>query len=221
MSFDGRSGRNLASFGDAARRALKENQIAQDALEPQRARLVWAEVVGDKLAGVCAAELVRGHTLFVRAKSSVWANELTFHKADILMRLNQRLAGPGGKADVITDIQFSSGSRRTRQATVIHVATASPEPVPLTLLPPLEPSSVGNSPDEEAMRARLSQLVERTRLTLEWKRENGWRECPRCSALYRPADSQSALGTASAGRGPQSLCALCRTIRNSGAPDLM
>ena len=62
------------------------SQELMAALRPHFAKARWAEVVGPQVAAVTCVEAVRGGVLFVRVKNSVWANELTFLKDDMLRR---------------------------------------------------------------------------------------------------------------------------------------
>lgn len=73
----------------------------------KRAEVVtaWEEIVGERIAGETHAEAVRGHTLFVRAESPVWAQELEFLKPEILKKIRARV-GRG----VVSDIRFRTGS---------------------------------------------------------------------------------------------------------------
>ena len=74
--------------------SLKSQELAA-ALRPHLAKVHWAEVVGPQVAGVTQVEAVRSGVLFVRVKNSVWANELTLLKDDMVRRLNQKLGGAG------------------------------------------------------------------------------------------------------------------------------
>ena len=73
------------------------------ALRPHLAKAHWAGVVGPQVAGVTQVEAVRDGVLYVRVKNSVWANELTLLKDDMLRRLNAKLGGR-----VLTDIHFKA-----------------------------------------------------------------------------------------------------------------
>src|ERR1700722_18134293 len=94
-------GSSLFHIGSEIEKALKERSLAEGLL-PHRARAMWSEVVGDDVAAATIAETVRGGVLFVKVRSSVWANELTFYKAEMLRKLNQKVG-----AQVLTDIHFT------------------------------------------------------------------------------------------------------------------
>ncbi len=60
---------------------------------------IWGETVGPRIAAVTEPTRISGDRLFVKVKSDVWRNELVFHKAELLQKINQRLEG-----EVIRDI---------------------------------------------------------------------------------------------------------------------
>lgn len=62
---------------------------------------LWQEAVGAQIAAVATPMRVRDGILFVRVGSSVWRNELLFHKGMIIAKLNRLI----GKS-VVEDIRF-------------------------------------------------------------------------------------------------------------------
>jgi hypothetical protein len=52
---------------------------------------LWPEVAGEYIAQHTIAERYRAGTLFIRARSPQWTQELHFHRARIITRLNGRL----------------------------------------------------------------------------------------------------------------------------------
>jgi hypothetical protein len=57
----------------------------------QMAVELWPEVVGETIARHTLAEKFRNGTLYVRARSPQWTQELHFHEARVITRLNGRL----------------------------------------------------------------------------------------------------------------------------------
>lgn len=188
-------GGTICGVGGAIDSLLKESEI-DSAIRPHRAVVLWPEIVGDVLAAVSEAEVVRAGVLFVRARSTSWANELTFYKADLVQKLNQRLG-----ARVIQDIHFKAGGRRP--AVIERKAKAPAQPA---------------GPTEEQLSAmaidlarlprvagdageRMQHIVERVARAQAWKRAQGWRACALCGTLYAPD-------------GDTTLCALCK-VRNA------
>lgn len=60
----------------------------------QMAVELWPEVVGDTIAKNTLAEKFKAGTLHVRARSPQWTQELHFHEARVITRLNGRLRRP-------------------------------------------------------------------------------------------------------------------------------
>jgi predicted nucleic acid-binding Zn ribbon protein len=60
----------------------------------------WKEIVGTRVASVTEPARISGERLFIKVKSDVWRNELIFHKADILKKINQR-AGEETIKDIV------------------------------------------------------------------------------------------------------------------------
>ena len=54
---------------------------------------IWDEVAGPRIAAVTEPVRISGDRLFVKVKNDVWRNELIFHKAELLQKINQRLEG--------------------------------------------------------------------------------------------------------------------------------
>jgi predicted nucleic acid-binding Zn ribbon protein len=80
-------------------------------LSEQRAVVEWAEIVGREVAGHARALRVEGGKLFVEVDSSVWSQELTLMKRNILREINDRI---GRKA--VDNIHFVLGGPTTHGA---------------------------------------------------------------------------------------------------------
>jgi len=72
--------------------------LQQHGLDEQVKRMevldLWAEVVGEHIAGVTRAKGVSDATLFVEVRSSGWLMELNMMKGELLGRVNERLEVP-------------------------------------------------------------------------------------------------------------------------------
>lgn len=64
---------------------------------------VWPEVVGRTAANVSTAISCKDGVLFVAVKNSMWANELSLLKTEIIRKLNRRL----GRGTII-DVRFQA-----------------------------------------------------------------------------------------------------------------
>ena len=194
----------MNGLGTAIKLAIAQHQLV-DRLKPHQAVALWSEAAGDRISAVTEAESVRAGVLFVRAKSSVWANELTFYKSDILLRLNEMLGG-----DVLKDIRFQAGSgptRTGRSRRVVKRASPDLESVaapdgPVFTIDPL---------------VKLAHLADRGRKVREWKKENGWLECARCRALFEPIAKASTLNSRTPKRRKHErdlseICPICKVM---------
>ena len=62
----------------------------------------WAEVVGDRIAGVSKAEfMTQDGKLVVRVSQAPWRNELLFLKKELIAKINSRM-----KREIVNDIVF-------------------------------------------------------------------------------------------------------------------
>ena len=193
--------RGMAPASGAVNSFLLSQELSQ-ALRPHLAKVHWAGVVGPQVAGVTQVEAVRDGVLFVRVKNSVWANELTLLKEDMLRRLNAKLGGR-----VLTDIHFkASGLARAKKK-------SEPAPIPLPADGELVKITLSKEAaariettlaaiTEDSLRGRIREVMLRAARTEEWKRQHGWQVCGRCQALSAP--------TANADAAP--LCTVCRAV---------
>lgn len=201
-----RRSRGMANAFGAVSAALRADDLAR-LLQPHMAKVHWAEVVGPQVGAVTQVEAVRGGVLFVRVRNSVWANELTLLKEDMLRRLNAKLGGR-----VLTDIHFkASGLARPKpppDKNVGAVATKAPTSAELARIvlsdqarARVEATLTGIT--EEALRERIRRTMLHAARAEQWKRDQGWRPCPRCGSLAAPA-------SAPPGAAEGMLCSPCR-----------
>lgn len=159
------------------------------ALRPHLAKARWAETVGPQVASVTQIERVQTDgtgkvVLVVRVKNSVWANELTLLKGDMLRRLNLALGG-----QVLTDMHFkASGLAKTANRAKTPAQTPSPGrdelgavSLPRAAQERIQAAAAGIADD--ALRARIENAMRRAARADVWKREQGWKPCPSCGTL--------------------------------------
>jgi hypothetical protein len=175
------------AVGDVLGRQLGSLSIARK-IKEHTAPLVWAEVVGEQIAGATRILGVEGGVLRVSTRSSVWAHELTYYKKDLLRRLNQRLDAPENQP-VIIDLHFQNRGIRPESD------DPGPEPGPdLDLLESIELSPAELRIVEEGiahvhddrLRARLRITRLRDARLRTWRLDNGWIPCPHCEELVAP-----------------------------------
>lgn len=173
---------HFSRLGGVVNNTLDQLGLRHKILEHQ-ALSRWPEVVGPQIASSSSADRVSDGILFVSCKSSMWANELTLHREQILTRLNKAL----GKK-VIVDIRFSARGFRKGQP-------AEPKEQRGTRSKNLEAIQL---PDEKVEAARAAaasspapELAERIEKAIlaskrleELKRQEGWKSCPKCGNLH-------------------------------------
>ena len=184
-----RRSRGMANAFGAVNALLRSEDLAQ-VLQPHMAKVHWAEVVGPQVSGVTQIEAVRGGVLFVRVKNSVWANELTLLKEDMLRRLNAKIGGR-----VLTDIHFKasglSKSKKDSEKKSSALSTKTPTDAELAQImlskdsqARVEQALIGIT--EEALRGRIRQVMLHAARAEQWKRQQGWLPCIRCGSLTAP-----------------------------------
>lgn len=198
--------RGLTSAAGAVQGFLQGQELSA-VLRPHLAKACWAEVVGPQVAGVTQVAAVCDGVLVVRVKNSVWANELTLLKDDMLRRLNTTLGGR-----VLSDIHFQAGGLgRVPKKSV----PAPPEiPTAAELARIVLPGEVKTRVEsaladitDDALRERMRRTMTHAARTREWRGRQGWVACPRCGVLAAPTPNS----TAEAAEGPSTprLCHLC------------
>lgn len=73
-----------------------------------RVQVVWADVVGEKVAAVTRVSGEHEGAVRVECQSAVWAEELGLMEARIRERLNEALAARGG--DPVERLSFRAGN---------------------------------------------------------------------------------------------------------------
>ncbi len=193
----------MAPASSAVSGFLQSQEIAQ-MLRPHLAKVHWVGVVGPQVAGVTQVESVRDGVLFVRVKNSVWANELTLLKEDMLRRLNSKLGGR-----VLTDIHFKASglARDKKKPPAAAPATPTAQELARITLPreaSLRIETALAAITEDSLRGRIRAVMLHAARADEWKRRRGWSPCARCGALAAPGGSEGAEAET------MPLCALCR-----------
>jgi predicted nucleic acid-binding Zn ribbon protein len=155
----------------------------QKRVQEQSCLLVWDEVVGDQVADAAQPEFVRDGVLFVTTKSPVWANELTFYKADMIARLNKRVGGA-----VLKEIVLKAGKVRRRSMPRAENLPEAPDPegIELSDLELERVEAAATSAGEGAADPVRKLLLAALRLE-KWKEAQGWKPCSRCGVLQNTA----------------------------------
>jgi len=98
----------LQPIGEILTAALKKRGMIAPIRESAVFKL-WPQAVGEQIAAQTRPDRLHAGTLFVRATSSVWVQQLHFMKEDIKQKLNQ-LAGKAA----VDDIRFTVGYQPSR-----------------------------------------------------------------------------------------------------------
>ena len=181
-------------------------------LRPHMAKIWWAEVAGPQVAAVTQAERIEMGPdrciLVVRAKNSVWANELTLLKGPLLNSLNERL---GGK--VLTDLRFkASGLARTGEAArgarvpkrTKEEAAIQKQSRDAVALHESERNRIEVAVSEitdPQLRDKVYNSLVKAAQTSMWRRKQGWVPCSRCGSLTPPVEGKSEVR-----------CAVCKVV---------
>ncbi len=159
-----------------------------DKIREYTAPLIWAEIVGPQIASATEVEKVQDGVLYVSTRSSTWAQELNFHKNDIVRRLNQRLGAT--QTPVITDIRFRNRVAQTKpKREEAPPLIPTPEQLEDTAIPASEMRAIDHSVEviaDPALRERLRKLRRSDARLRYWRIENGWRLCEVCGEMAPP-----------------------------------
>ncbi|PKN19859.1 MAG: hypothetical protein CVU71_05690 [Deltaproteobacteria bacterium HGW-Deltaproteobacteria-6] len=110
------SKRQLQSIGDILLPALKKRGLAA---RPEESALfkLWPKAVGERIAAQTKPDGWREGTLFVKAASSVWVQQLHFMKEDIRQKINE-LSGKQTVQEIMFTTGYSPASKNTGSGAV-------------------------------------------------------------------------------------------------------
>jgi predicted nucleic acid-binding Zn ribbon protein len=100
----GDANRPFVTAADILERTLATKRIAKK-LERFSLFLDWSAIVGESVASVCIPrKFIRGTTLLVEVKDSVWVQELSLQKTSLIRKITSECPEV-----VVDDINFVSG----------------------------------------------------------------------------------------------------------------
>ncbi|NJL62009.1 MAG: DUF721 domain-containing protein [Methylacidiphilales bacterium] len=146
----------------------------------------WHEIVGDVLALQTRPVSIQRHLLRVATSSAAWAQNLTFERKHLLIKVNQKLATP------VADIHFSTASWY-----ISPIRKKQPE-----LASPIQhPSYLGESIKISNRIATDDFVVDREKATSTNKAFDAWANavkarshklplCPQCQCPTPPGELQ-------------------------------
>jgi predicted nucleic acid-binding Zn ribbon protein len=172
-----------------APRATGLGDVLGSRLREHTAPLVWAELVGPQIAAATDVDNVKDGVLYVHTRSSMWTQELTFHKADILRRLNARIGARPGEP-LIREIRFQNRGVRRHPVETAPALHPTPEELDDVDLSPGETDAIDTGIaiiSDDTLRARMRKLRIADCRLRTWRLDNGWAPCPHCGDLAPPA----------------------------------
>ncbi len=168
-------------LGGLVKRSLADLGLGHKVME-QQALQKWAQVVGPQIAAATVADKVQDGVMFICCKSSMWCNELTFHKVDIIKKLN---AAVGGK--VIDDLRFSArGFKKVEQARrEPHTTRAKGlDAISIEESEVKAVEKIAESASNPELADKIKKAVLTSKRLQALKRQEGWRECSKCGRLH-------------------------------------
>ncbi len=173
---------DLQPIGQSLQRLLKRWGVDRQ-FAVHRALSAWQEIVGAPIARVARPLRTEGDTLWVAVQSQTWAQELNFHKATILQRLNERIGEPVFKnlrLVVRTHLPSapSIGSETdTPKSTPAHISLTEQERA--------EIAETFRQVSDDRLRWALIRAREASLRFERWCAQQGWRRCPVCQCYYQ------------------------------------
>jgi predicted nucleic acid-binding Zn ribbon protein len=137
----------------------------------------WSEVVGAKVAAQTQPLSIQRDVLWVATSSAVWAQNLTFKRKNILLKLNQKLP------QQLIDIRFSTAQWKQTPLPVNRAETLSPQE---------HPSYLGEQVDQPVDKHNTEDV----KLAFaEWVQTQQGRSqnlplCPQCQCYTPPGELQ-------------------------------
>ncbi len=80
---------------------IVENIVGKAAIKEYEAYSIWPQIAGEKIASVCSAETIASGILYVKVKNSVWRQELSLLKPEILEKFRLHFG-----ENVVRDVKF-------------------------------------------------------------------------------------------------------------------
>ena len=84
-------GNNNRVIGDIIRKLMKNPKLAGK-LDELDALQAWEEIIGKQICKYVADQKIYKGTLYVKLKSAVVRNELSYTKSELISQINNRLA---------------------------------------------------------------------------------------------------------------------------------
>lgn len=152
-------------------------------------KLKWRQIVGDQLAKRTQVRQVKDGVVTVIASNPAVANELQYRKDELRRRI--RDAAQFEPLDiririgVVQPEEVTKAKRIERELSRLVLSPREKELIEQTIAPIQDPQ----------LREKVARVFEQFLKLSQWKKRHGFKECPRCKALYK---------------GPRVYCPVCR-----------
>ncbi len=152
----------------------------------------WAEVVGAVIAGHTQPLSIQRQVLRVATSSAAWAQNLTFQRQQLLLKLNEKLPTP------LVDIRFSTAGwqrpqdTKSKQQTPVssqHPSYLGDEEKSLQRLPPESTSGIRVGGDVTPTTGNVNSVFKDWAKTVQ-ARSHGLPLCPQCHCPTPPGELQ-------------------------------
>ncbi len=158
----------------------------------------WHEIVGDVLALQTRPLSIQRHLLRVATSSAAWAQNLTFERQSLLIKVNQKLVTP------VTDIHFSTAGW--------HISPIR-EKKPELPSPSQHPSYLGESIDIINAIATDVSVVDKEQASSRNKAFEAWANAVKVRSHKLPLCPECQCPTPSGELQRWDVCALCAAKR--------
>ncbi len=142
-------------------------------------QLKWRQIVGDQLAKRSQVRQIRNGVVTVVASNPAIANELQFRKDELRQRIRETVRFEP------TDIRIRIGIVQPEETLRSRRLERDLERIVLT---PREQALIEQTVapiTDPQLRGKVARVFEQFLKMNQWKRHHGFKECPRCKALYR------------------------------------
>ncbi|MDF5727971.1 MAG: DciA family protein [Rhizonema sp. PD38] len=160
-------------LGDLEVQAKLQQQPFQSVLK------CWAEVAGAIVANHSRPLSIQRHVLWVATSSAAWAQNLTFQRQHLLLKLNQKLPDP---LDPLVDIRFSTAGWQPPKDKESSRQTVSPSQHPSYVSDGMKISR-DRKPTSKNAHAAFGHWAE-----LMQARSHGLPLCPQCRCPTPPGE---------------------------------
>ncbi len=176
------SSRRREKGGSASLQGLLETALSGLDLgakvQEQRAVRAWPQVAGQVVGAHTRPEVLREGRLIVATDSPAWAQELHLRRPELLAKL-EAVLGPG----VVTELHFRSGFRARRASET--PAEPLPAEVPLSARQEQEVTRASARIEDPELRRKAARAFASLARVSTWRKQQGWRRCPRCGQWQR------------------------------------